>query len=179
MCPRIKDNPCQLLRLRPSCMKGNHKLKPVCFQKYNLCLVNMKFKGTAEYTSPTPKKNTLENRRFNSNALCGAMAAPLRCMHLPDFKHIKLGLREPLACWTWLKYPKDRDPFTYRPVEEAGEGKAVGGSPALYSGKEEGISRGFTGIKASLCGYNWLGLCDKGSWWSVGSAKHWILSRAL
>lgn len=118
-------------------------------------------------------------QEVNSNALCGATAAPLRCMHLPDFKHIKLELREPLACWTWLKYLKDQDPFTYRPVEEAGVGKAVGGSPALYSGKEEGISRGFTGIKASLCGYIWLGLCDKGSWWSVGSAKHWILSRAL
>lgn len=89
MCPRIKDNLCQLLRLPPSWMKGNHKLKPVCFQKYNLCLINMKFKGTAEYTSPAPKKNTLENRRFNSNALCGTVAAPLRHTHLLNFKHIK------------------------------------------------------------------------------------------
>jgi len=40
----------------------------------------------------------------------------------------------------------------YRPTEEVGEGKAVGGSLALYSGKEEGISRGLTRVKASLCG---------------------------
>jgi len=83
LCPRIKDNPCQLLRLPPSWMKGNHKLKAVCFQKSNLCLI--KFKGTAEYTSPIPKENILENRRLNSNALCGAMAAPLRHTHLLNF----------------------------------------------------------------------------------------------
>lgn len=38
----------------------------------------------------------------------------------------------------------------YRPVEEVKVGKAVGGSLALYGGKEESISRGFTRIKASL-----------------------------
>lgn len=66
VCPRIKGNPCQLLRLPPSWMKGNHKQKPVCFQKCNLCLINVKFKGTAKYPSPALKKSTLETRRFNS-----------------------------------------------------------------------------------------------------------------
>lgn len=91
VCPRIEDDPCQLLRLPPSWMKGNHKLKPVCFQKYNLRLINTKFKAAAEYTLPTPTKNSAENRRFNSNALGGAVAAPLRHVHLLNLKHIKHG----------------------------------------------------------------------------------------
>lgn len=44
MCPRMKDSPCQLLSLPPGWMKGNRKLKPVCFPKYNLCLINTEFK---------------------------------------------------------------------------------------------------------------------------------------
>lgn len=42
--PRMEGGPCQLLRLPPGWMKGNHKPKPVCFPKHNQCLINTRFK---------------------------------------------------------------------------------------------------------------------------------------
>lgn len=106
-------------------------------------------------------------------ALRGVMAASLWHLHLLNFKHIKLGFSKPLACWTCLKYPKDEDPFLSCPIE-VGKGKAGGWAWFFRVGRRRVSADVF-----SLGGWVWLGFSDKGRWCSVGSAEHWIWSRAL
>lgn len=84
------------------------------------------------------------------------MAASLRHMHLLHFKHIKLGLREPLARWTWLKYPKDQDPFAYHPVETVGKAAHLERARLFMVGRRRNI-RACACIKASLRGCIWRG----------------------
>lgn len=85
------------------------------------------------------------------------MAASLRHMHLLHFKHIKLGLREPLARWTWLKYPKDQDPFAYHPVEMVGKAAHLERAHLFMVGRRRKISGACACIKASLRGCIWRG----------------------
>lgn len=72
MYPRIKDNPCKLLRLSQITThldKRKPQIETSLLSKVqSVHLINMKFKGTAECTSLTPKENALENRRFNSSS---------------------------------------------------------------------------------------------------------------
>lgn len=72
MYPRIKDNPCKLLRLSQITThldKRKPQIETSLLSKVqSVHLINMKFKGTAECTSLIPKENALENRRFNSSS---------------------------------------------------------------------------------------------------------------
>lgn len=137
MYPRIKDNPWKLLRLSQITTHLDER-KPqtetsLLSEMQFVYLINMKFKATAEWTSPTPEENALENRSFNSSLWSNA--ASLRHLHLLNFKHIELGFSKPLLGWTWLKYTKDGDPFLSCSI-----GVRKGSSwmrLALHSGEEE------------------------------------------
>lgn len=84
-------------------------------------------------------------------ALCGVTAASIRHLCLLNFKHIELDFSKPLLHWTWLKYPKDEDPFLSCPIEVRKGGSWM--RLALHSGEEEGMNRS---LHRSLLG--WLGL---------------------